>query len=765
MIKLVNLSKYYYSSRSVALGLRKINLEFEKGEYVAITGESGSGKTTLLGTISGLLPYEEGELYFEGEATSHYDEKDWEQYRKNHIAFVFQNYDLIDSYTALENVMSALFIQGMDKRTAKERGMKLLERVGIGEYAGHRASQLSSGQKQRLSIARALAKDTEVIVADEPTGNLDTENGKQIMELFAGLASERLIIVVTHNYEEAAPYVTRKIRIHEGEVQEDILLREKYGKEKEAPARPEYGAGQKHDRAGIRRIVMNFVRMELLSKPRKGILITIFLFFAAAASFLFYGSFIANLDDTFTKNYKNDAFYNSSDKRIEVRHPDGGEITQEDLAYFEALPYVKEVQEYGTAQDIFYFSEEGTDYMIYSLGTADSVTGDIVYYPSVYLNNYHKYVFCSNRLTQEDLAYGRLPEKGNELVLYAKDDSVLGSVVTCYFNNTRDWPVNSSISMDFTVCGVLKEPTDQYYFPEDIVKALAISAMGYTTLYKADTQVKPDSAVFYTDANYELDPNMVMLSRNEYELIASASRLVLEIYDEKAGTDAGVCILEKAPGMRYDEEQKIMLTYAPGVVSWDFHYSSDGIMMLSKEAFDSLTAEIQNTQSSIYITDYAYMDDTIKTLTKAGYEAVSPFRLGSVSYNADKVKERLVTLSLSIGAMAVLFVLEIIIVNALLRTGKKDCVILKSIGMEQKVLKRINRGSFLCYEAAAFVIMLAAAAVSSRFVSQVRALFIYYRFYHFLILFALNVGAALIAVLWYNWGLGRQLQAGKEGRA
>lgn len=764
MIKLVNLSKYYYSSRTVALGLRKINLEFERGEYVAITGESGSGKTTLLSTISGLLPYEEGELYFEGEATSHYDEEDWEQYRKNHIAFVFQNYDLIDSYTALENVMSALFIQGADKSDAKRQGLKLLERVGLKEYANHRATQLSSGQKQRLSIARALAKDTEVIVADEPTGNLDTENGKQIMELFSVLAAEKLILVVTHNYEEAAPYVTRKIRIHEGEVQEDEVLREKYGAaRKERKAGEEAESGKRSCSRAPRRIAMTFARMELLSRPKKSIFITIFLLFAAAASFLFYGNFIANLDDTSTKNYSNDAFFNSSSTRIEVRRPDGSGITQEDLAYFESLPHVKEVQEYGAAQDIFYFSEEGVDYYIYSVGTAADVAADIVYYPSVYLNRFHKFVFCSNRLTQEELAYGRLPEQQNELVLYAADDSVLGTTVTCYFNNKRGWPINAYIAMDFTVCGVLKEKTDQYYFPEDIVKALSISAMGYTTVYISDTMRKPESGVFYTDANYELDPNMVMLSREEWGELMEAGSLVLEIYDPKGMKDEGIYTLNKAPEITIEGNSSFCS--GPGVGSWEYHNSSSGMLMLSKEAFDGLTAEVANLQSSIYITDYAYMDDTLKTLTKAGYEAVSPFRLGSVSYNSDKVKERLVTLALSLAALIVLFVLEIIIVNALLRTGRKDCLILKSIGMEQTVLREMNCITFLCYEFIAFGIMLAGAVTAAQFVPQVKALFIYYRFYHFLILLALNLFSALLTVFWYNLSLGRQLRAGKEGRA
>ena len=224
MIKLINLSKYYQSGTSIAFGLRKINLSLSCNEFVSITGESGSGKTTLLSTISGLLPYEEVELYFEGTPTSHYDESDWEQYRKEHIAFIFQNYNLIDSYTVLQNVMTSLLIQGMKPAKAKQTAMHYLERVGIAAYASHHASELSSGQKQRLSIARALAKNTKIIVADEPTGNLDAENGKQIMQLLSELATDKLVLIVTHNYEEAAPFATRKIRIYDGEIVEDTIL-------------------------------------------------------------------------------------------------------------------------------------------------------------------------------------------------------------------------------------------------------------------------------------------------------------------------------------------------------------------------------------------------------------------------------------------------------------------------------------------------------------------------------------------------------------
>ncbi|MGB7531200.1 MAG: ATP-binding cassette domain-containing protein, partial [Bacilli bacterium] len=147
MIRLENVSKYYHNEGVVSLGLRKVSLEFQIGEFVAITGESGSGKSTLLNVISGIDTYEEGEIYINGEETSHYDEEDWEHYRKNRVAFIFQNYNLIYSYTVLKNVEVALLSQGHDLKTRRAKAKEILERVGLGRHLRHRASKLSGGEK------------------------------------------------------------------------------------------------------------------------------------------------------------------------------------------------------------------------------------------------------------------------------------------------------------------------------------------------------------------------------------------------------------------------------------------------------------------------------------------------------------------------------------------------------------------------------------------------------------------------------------------
>ena len=177
MIRLTDVSKYYRSNQNVTLGLHKINLEFHPGEFAVITGESGSGKSTLLNVISGSDSYDEGEMYIEGQETSCYDKADWEQYRREKISFIYQNYNLIDSFTVLQNVKSAILIRipQMDEKEADRKALEYIRKVGLEKQAKKKASHLSSGQKQRLSIARALAKETEIIVADEPTGNLDEQ--------------------------------------------------------------------------------------------------------------------------------------------------------------------------------------------------------------------------------------------------------------------------------------------------------------------------------------------------------------------------------------------------------------------------------------------------------------------------------------------------------------------------------------------------------------------------------------------------------------
>lgn len=225
MLTLQNISKYYAKEGNVALGLRKINLSLGRGEFIAVVGESGSGKSTLLNVISGLDTYEDGELLFNGEETSYYSKADWEAYRCDNVGFVFQDSHLIESFTVYQNVETALILAGANKVERKKRALELIDRVGLTAYKHTKVSKLSGGQMQRTVIARALAKDSPIIAADEPTGHLDAATGRQIVELLAEVSKDKLVIVVTHNFEELQHVATRKITIHDGAVVEDQQLR------------------------------------------------------------------------------------------------------------------------------------------------------------------------------------------------------------------------------------------------------------------------------------------------------------------------------------------------------------------------------------------------------------------------------------------------------------------------------------------------------------------------------------------------------------
>lgn len=225
MIQLKNVSKFYYSKGMIASGISKVSLNFDIGEFVVITGESGSGKTTLLNVISGLDSYEEGEMYIDGKETSHYVASDFEEYRKQYIGNIFQEFNLVNSYTVYQNIELILLINGYSREQIKKRAPHIIERVGLASHAKAKVSKLSGGQKQRVAIARALAKDTDIIVADEPTGNLDSVSAEGIAQLLSEISRDKLVIVVTHNYQQFEPYATREIKMHDGKVAEDKPLR------------------------------------------------------------------------------------------------------------------------------------------------------------------------------------------------------------------------------------------------------------------------------------------------------------------------------------------------------------------------------------------------------------------------------------------------------------------------------------------------------------------------------------------------------------
>lgn len=221
MLQIKGISKQYQTGAFIQQALNDVSLNLRDNEFVSILGHSGSGKTTLLNIIGGIDRYDKGELIINGISTKEYKDRDLDAYRNHSIGFVFQSYNLISHQTILSNVELALTISGISKNERREKAKKVLEEVGLGEQLYKKPNQLSGGQMQRVAIARALVNDPEVLLADEPTGALDSETSIQIMELLKKVSETKLVVMVTHNSELAMQYSTRIVKLHDGRIIDD----------------------------------------------------------------------------------------------------------------------------------------------------------------------------------------------------------------------------------------------------------------------------------------------------------------------------------------------------------------------------------------------------------------------------------------------------------------------------------------------------------------------------------------------------------------
>lgn len=223
MLQLKNIVKDYGEGDSKVQALKGVSINFRANEFVSILGHSGCGKTTLLNIVGGLDQYTDGDLIIKGKTTKKYKDKDWDTYRNHSVGFVFQSYNLIMHQTVLQNVELALTLSGVSKSERRRRAKEVLEKVGLGSQIHKKPNQMSGGQMQRVAIARALINDPEILLADEPTGALDTETSVQIMDLLKEIAKDRLVIMVTHNPELAEQYSTRIVKLLDGEITDDSM--------------------------------------------------------------------------------------------------------------------------------------------------------------------------------------------------------------------------------------------------------------------------------------------------------------------------------------------------------------------------------------------------------------------------------------------------------------------------------------------------------------------------------------------------------------
>lgn len=712
MIKLDNISKYYYASNSVVPALRKIKLEFNIGEFVAITGESGSGKSTLLNVISGLDTYDDGELYIDGKETSYYDGADWEEYRKNKIGFVFQNYNLIEHYSVMNNVESALLIQGYGAKEAKAEARELINKVGLSRQLHQRASKLSSGQKQRLSIARALAKNTDIIIADEPTGNLDSDNGRQIMELLYEISKQKLIITVTHNIEEAISYITRKVRLHDGEVVADDYVKNEAVEElaavdvsidtddiiEENPdvenvVKNSENKQLKNDsrNESNRSIAWRFTLMNITTQPGRVFLFMLLLLMTAAASFLFLGQIYSNWDDIYTKEHIRTLFTNIDETRIVVRKPDDSPITGDDIKKLNKVKYVKMADPYDYANDINFYFIEGTDYTYLYQAKDDPKGGKRLVF--VDLKNKNKFMKSSSCLNAGDLAAGRLPESRNEVVVYSKDRKVLGTKQGCFFDSMSTWGFNEYYKTDVKIVGLLKKKTDQVYFSDEMCHMLSLGT--YDDWYKllASKNVLTNS--------YTVERNFIPVIGDDLKY--GELRVSEDLAGAQVAGDAKVIATIDGTGTTSDA--KVLDDYNP---------SSIGIAEMSEDWFNQLYQKESN-QVSVYMKDYIYTDYVLDKIISMGYDAVSPFRVSAANYIYEKRMERNTTIFMSLIILALIGILELIIIRAIMRIRNKDFTVLGSIGMNYRTITMMNYFEMFIYTVLSIIIVIAGAWITVLF--------------------------------------------------
>ena len=792
-IKLQNISKYYYSETAVTQALQGINLEFRMGEFVAITGESGSGKSTLLRIISGMDTFDDGELYVDGQPTFQYDEDDWEEYRRTKIGFVFQDYSLIGHYTAKENIVSALLIMGVPEKEAGDKAIHYLERVGLSAQRDQRASKLSSGQKQRLSIARALAKDTDIIVADEPTGNLDSETGAQIVKLLRDLSQDHLVIMVTHNYEQVEKYVTRKVRLHDGslildvsenmdtyqksevsenmdtdqksevsenmdtdqksEVSENTDTDQKSEMSENVDNNEKTSDGKKsesnEERLRDRTIGRIFVRMNAVRQPEKIALFMGFFLAAAIVSFLFIGQLLMNADDIYTKKYSATSFARKDDKRISIRRKDQKFMTKKDIDQLTKMKHVVSVDQYDIVNDVNYYFEEGKDYRQEYGYNRMSTSNEGGLYDSQNVEYVKKdqYMRSSSCLKKSDLVKGSLPKKIDEVVLHDRGKYKVGDTITFFYTSDVLWSSTENyIQRKMKVSGLLKNKDKQVYFSPEICTMLQSTVTGGKVFY----EYAYNQQLGKYQGQATLWPIVGDIVKKDNELCVSGA-YEAAVYRAE---DNDLTLLDQSGLLHIDQYDKDMKSKdVKQIENVETGEKINGCGANFAEVSQNIYEKYYRTESrqaSVYITSYAKMDHVLKALDKAGYEAVSTLRFGADEYDSDLVQERLRTIGIAVAILLVMMAAEILILRSIFKIQIKDQKILKFMGMSTKLIGKINYMEMRRYSITAIIVVAVVMNVVGIFVPALRAMLYYYEWPGYLAYFMYNYVAAMVMVAAFN---------------
>lgn len=644
MLELKNVSKFYYKKGIVSSGISKVSLKFDMGEFIAITGESGSGKSTLLNVISGLDTYEEGEMYVNGEETSHYNEEDYEEYRKKYIGNVFQSFNLVNSYTVYQNVELVLLINGETRRSVKHKVIDILKKVDLYKYRHTKVSKLSGGMKQRVSIARCLAKDTPIIIADEPTGNLDSKNAKSVLKLLYEISKYKLVIVVTHNFEQISEYATRRITMHDGSVIEDMKLKDKNEVKEVNTSKFKKTKVISNLRLGIRN-TFNIV-------PKFLLLTFVYLFVLISI----VGVYSAFLELESTNNTYN-SFFNETDanKRVIVKKKDNSSFTNEEINKLKSISNVEKV-----------------------------ITNDYVYYYSMSLIDYENIFLDSNFMKLEEfkgkLKYGRMPLNDNEII-------VSGSKENYYIEDMGSELINKEVSINsgsdeikVKIVGV--SVFDKYNW----MVTSYVSDKIYNYVENHVEQVYGTTKVFISDNSQNVNPNIKtsdILSEGQVYISENYS------YNCKSYNCMKDSLNIKFSNMYTNKEISLsnVKVYNKNNFKKIFgsEYDDMDTIYLSNNDYDKLYKNNNIYQVSLFVKDVRNIDKTMNELN----DYVS-FSLNSVKQDGALVQVIKIVKTIIITVLViVLFFVSYFVIKLIMKSRNKYFTTIRILGGSYIEVKRL----------------------------------------------------------------------------
>lgn len=719
MIQLKNVSKFYYSKGMIASGISKVNLTLDKGEFVVITGESGSGKSTLLNVISGLDSYEEGEMYIDGRETSHYLASDFEEYRKKYIGNIFQHFNLVNSYTVYQNVELILRINGYSKADTKKRVTEILQRVGLSAYAKTKVSKLSGGQKQRVSIARALAKDTDIIVADEPTGNLDSASAAGIVELLSAISRDKLVIVVTHNFEQFEAYATRKIKMYDGKVVEDEKVTQPVRTAGEGSALSfSAAAGRASGRISVPSKIRLGLRNTFNIVPKFLLLLVVFLFVVVAVTSE-YTSFQHNKEENSNLGY-NSYFNNFSPDRVVLKKSDGSQFTEDDLKAIRQIDNIKSVAACDVLLDSLVSIEEG----------------DI---------SYEAFPRPVSEFTGK-LVDGRLPQTDNEVVLTGDKDDY-------YFTDEmrqelldKDFKVYVSENKEVTVriVGLAYKTYNQnsYVYGGDLFVSDSLLEDMLENTYSVNSTVTTTINGKAQEAAEGSATYRVVPSSKVAQGTAVASEEINNFYEKGKAKDQTISVAVK--NIYYTESINLKVadvytkkTFEKLTGSKDFE-SNNGSIYINPADYRSLFGK-GNYQATVYVKDLKDLSATKEALQTMGFKTLA-MKDAMVNY-VDSVVS-IIQVPIAVIIIIALFFIAYFVIRLILRSRVSYFSILRMLGLARKNIRRILDVEMFTVINIAFALFLAVVILVNTgiiHVEYIRTLVEYLKVTDYVILYAILV--------------------------